>query len=248
MIPDENHTIEMDWLRIMNVINEINGNMTLIWLNAREIKDESMSDKQVENLDHIMDGEHRAYWMLKDLPGIFPSINKHIPNPPDFTTTRLADAEEELVGGYRHLDLGNQLLQDAPDFLDLTLCYRDLFRVVYIMTRLLFLLEKLKDRGSEITFNSFTEKKLDNQFIRIQIDCCNEGVLYLDEGLLYRIPLPYQDLRYGGRYISGLEFAMAKQCLLSMGGDFFAEKVDDHLNLELVLPTFQIANGSAADE
>jgi len=78
MIPDENHTIEMDWLPIMNVINEIMGNMTWIWLNAREIKDESMSDKQVENLDHIMDGEHRAYWMLKDLPGIFPSSIRQI--------------------------------------------------------------------------------------------------------------------------------------------------------------------------
>jgi len=63
--------------------------------------------------------------------------------------TKLADAEKEFIGGYRQRDLGKQWLQDAPDFLDLTLGYRDLFDVVYISHRLLFILEKLKDQGAE---------------------------------------------------------------------------------------------------
>jgi len=41
---------------------------------------------------------------------------------------------------------------------------------------------------------------------------------------------------------------MAKQCLLGMGEDLFAEKVDDSLKLEFVLPTFKIADESTPDE
>jgi hypothetical protein len=245
MTPDEDHAVDLNSSQINKVIDHIHVRLKLIWLNTRHMKKETPSEKQTEYLDQIIDAEHRAYWMLRDLPTLLPRFYR--PVTPNTFITKLADAEKEFISSYRQRDLGKRWLQDAPDFLDLTLGYRDLYDVVYISHRLLFILEKLQDQGAEICFQSTTEKTHQNQIIHIQIDCYNEDLLILDEDLFLQIPLPYQELNCGPYSISGLEFMRAKQCLLGMGGDFIAEKKGDTLKLALVIPTFEVATKSTKD-
>jgi hypothetical protein len=245
MTPDEDYAADLNFSQIHTVIDHINMKLMSIWVHVRYMKKETLSGIQDEYLDRILDAEYQAYWMLRDLPTLLPRVYRPVtPNP---FLTKLADVEKEFIGSYRHRDVGTRLLQDAPDFLNLTLGYRDLVHVVTISHRLLFILEKLQDQGAEVCFQSTTKLSHQNQTIHIQVDCYNEELLILDEDLFFQIPLPYQEVDRGPHSISGLEFMIAKQCLLGMGGDFIAEKEGDHVRFVLILPTIPMDYESSQD-
>jgi hypothetical protein len=247
MTPDEFYATDLDLLQINTVISHIHLWMKMIWLNARRMTKENLSELQTEYLDQILDAEHRAYWMLRDLPALIPQKEKPASNPPDFTITTLLDVEDELIGSYRRDELGQRLLRDAPDLLDLTLHYRELYWVVRIVSRLLIVMRRLLTRGAEITFRSSKGQLHDNPVIHFMIDCCKDRILTFYDDLFFQIHLPYQELQQGYYATSGLEFMMAKRYLLSIGGDFIAEKHGDTLKLELVIPTFEVATESTKD-
>jgi hypothetical protein len=202
---------------------------------------EQSSAIQRKNAERIFVFTQETHWKFQDLTLLKPTLGEFFPSPPDQTTTVLNETlDDDERRGLQNTELGRQLLQDCPDLLHLTLCYRELHDVILVFGRLLTLLSLLQEHGSSITFTSSTKVGEKYNSIRIKLVCENENLLSIKDNLLFPIPVPYQSPgKWHCHYISGLEFAIARSMLKRIGGDFMVEKEDGHLMLTLEIPSLK---------
>ena len=202
---------------------------------------EQPSDIQRKNAERIFAFTQETHWKFQDLTLLKPTLGEFSPSPPDQTTTVFNETlDDDGRRGLQNSELGKQLLQDCPDLLQLTLCYRELHDVMRVISRLLTLLSLLQEHGSTITFASSTEVGEKYNSIHLKLVCENENLLYIKDNLFFPIPIPYQSpCKWHCHYISGLEFAIAKSMLKRIGGDFMVEKEDGHLVLTLEIPSLK---------
>jgi len=200
-----------------------------------------LSDSQQEEVEMILALAHDIQWKVQDLTLLKPTLGEFSPSPPDQTTTVFNETlDDDGRRGLQNTELGRQLLQDCPDLLQLTLCYRELCPVLAVIGRLLTLLSLLRKHGSKITFTSSTEVGEKYNSIRLKLVCKNENLLNIKDNLLFPSPFPYQSPgKWHSHNISGLEFAIASSILKRIGGDFLLEKNEGHLVLTLDIPSLK---------
>jgi len=203
------------------------------------IKEDSSNDQN--KADMILGLAHEIHWKFQDLTLLKPAIDECSPSLPDQTTTVLDDTlDDDGRRGLQNTELGRQILQDCPDLLQLTLCYRELYLVLLVIRRLLYLLSLLQKHGTIIAFSCSTEEGENFNSILLQMDCRNENLVNIQNELFFSLPLPYQDRgKWHDHYISGLEFAIARSVLKRIGGDFLLEKEEEQLIMTLEIPSLK---------